>query len=99
MFSIGSRGKISPPPQASPARGERNHAQRQRRNCIFLGLPHGGGDVKSAQGWVLSPLWDPLGNCVSVPAGHGQRPYRSLTYSHFLLNLKWDLEITDGEEP
>ena len=45
-----------PPPRLSPVRGERNHGQRQRRNSIFLGLPHKGGDVKSPQGLVLPPL-------------------------------------------
>jgi len=44
------------PPRPSPARGERNHGQRKRRNSIFLGPPRTAGDVKPPQGEVLSPL-------------------------------------------
>jgi REP element-mobilizing transposase RayT len=41
---------------ASPARGERNHHQKQLRNSKFPDLPHRSDVVKSLRGWVLSPL-------------------------------------------
>jgi len=52
-----SRGRIGHPPRPSPVRGERKRGQRQRRNCIVLGLSNIHDSVKPPQGWVLSSLW------------------------------------------